>query len=227
MSTLDDGRPGTGVEGRAARVDAILARAPVLPVLAIHDAADAVPLARALVEGGLPVLEVTLRTDAALEAIDRIRQQVPGALVGAGTVLDPDGLRRVEQAGAAFAISPGATGTLYQAAEPSGIAWIPAIATASELMEGLARGHRRFKFFPAEASGGVAALKSFAGPFPQARFCPTGGIDADAAPRYLALDNVLTVGGSWMVPAARLAARDWDAVAALARQAAALAAPPA
>ena len=215
-----------GAAGRTARIDAVLARAPVLPVLAIESLEHAVPLARALVEGGLPVLEVTLRTGVALQAISAIRRHVPDALVGAGTVLDPDGLRKVEQAGAAFAISPGATVALYDAAGQSGIPWIPAIATAGELMEGLERGYQRFKFFPAEAAGGSLALQAFAGPFPQVRFCPTGGIDARSAPRYLGLGNVATVGGSWMVPADRVQAGDWPAITALARQAAALASPP-
>ncbi len=206
-------------QARAARVDGILSRAPVLPVLAIEHLDDAVPLARALVDAGLPVLEVTLRTPCALEAIARIVAEVPGACVGAGTVLTTADLVAVSAAGAAFAISPGATGALYAAAARSTIAWIPAIATASELMRGFEHGHRRFKFFPAEASGGTAALRAFGGPFPQARFCPTGGIDADSAPRYLALANVITVGGSWMLPAEAVTARDWDLIGALSRHA--------
>ncbi len=201
---------------RAARIDALLSRAPVLPVLAIERLDDAVPLARALVDAGLPVLEVTLRTQAALEAIARIVAEVPGACIGAGTVLDAGDLAAVEAAGAAFAISPGATESLYAAARNAAIAWIPAIATASELMRGLEHGHRRFKFFPAQSSGGSAALRAFAGPFPQARFCPTGGIDAASAPHYLALANVITVGGSWMVPRDALDARDWPRITALA-----------
>lgn len=209
-------------EQHTARVDALLSRAPVLPVLAIERLDDAVPLARALVEAGLPVLEVTLRTRCALEAIARIASEVPGACVGAGTVLTASDLAAVEAAGAAFAISPGATEALYVTARRAAIPWIPAIATASELMRGLEHGHRHFKFFPAQSSGGTAVLRAFAGPFPQARFCPTGGIDADSAPRYLALGNVITVGGSWMVPAEALAARDWDTIAALAGLAAAL-----
>jgi len=201
-------------------VDAILRRAPVLPVLAIDCLDDAVPLARALVEGGLPVLEVTLRTEAALAAIRRIVDEVPDAIVGAGTVLGAADLGAVAAAGAAFAISPGATEALYIAARAVSIPWIPAIASASELMRGLEHGHRRFKFFPAEAAGGVAALKAFAGPFAQAMFCPTGGIDAGSAPRYRALANVITVGGSWMVPKDALEGRDWNRITALARQAA-------
>ena len=204
-------------DNRAAAIDAILTRAPVLPVLAIERLDDAVPLARALVDGGLPVLEVTLRTPAALAAITRIAAEVDGAVVGAGTVLSPADLDAVAAAGAAFAISPGATQALYTAAADQRMPWIPAIATASELMRGLDHGHRRFKFFPAEAAGGVAALNAFAGPFPQARFCPTGGIDATSALRYRALPNVMTVGGSWMVPREAIEARDWQRITALAR----------
>jgi 2-dehydro-3-deoxyphosphogluconate aldolase/(4S)-4-hydroxy-2-oxoglutarate aldolase len=188
----------------------------VLPVLSIEHLRDAVPLARALVEGGLAVLEVTLRSDVALAAISAIRAEVPEAIVGAGTVLLPADLQAATAAGALFAISPGASEELYAAASSAEIPFIPAIATASELMRGLAHGHRRFKFFPARAAGGVDALKAFAGPFPEARFCPTGGISADSAAAYLALVNVVTVGGSWMVPADALRVRDWDRISALA-----------
>jgi 2-dehydro-3-deoxyphosphogluconate aldolase / (4S)-4-hydroxy-2-oxoglutarate aldolase len=207
---------------RAAAVDALLQQAPVLPVLSIEHLEDAVPLARALVAGGLPVLEITLRTAAALGAIAAIHAEVPGAVVGAGTILAPDDLQAVIAAGAAFAISPGASEELYTAAADASIPFIPAIATASELMRGLAHGHRRFKFFPAEAAGGTRALQAFAGPFPQARFCPTGGIGAARAADYLALSNVVTVGGSWMVPPGLLHARDWTQVGALARDCAGL-----
>lgn len=209
-------------ETRAARVDSLLAQAPVLPVLAIEHVEDAVPLARALVDAGLPVLEVTLRTPAALDAMGAIVREVPGACVGAGTVLRPEDFRAVEATGAVFAIAPGATAKLYQAAELTALAFIPAVATASELMVGMEHGYRRFKFFPAEAAGGIVALKGFAGPFADVSFCPTGGIDAAKAPGYFALRNVMTVGGSWMVPADALAGRDWDRIGALAREAAAL-----
>lgn len=202
---------------RAQRVDSVLTRAPVLPVLSIERLADAAPLARALVEAGLSVMEVTLRTPVALDAIRRIVAEVPGACIGAGTVLGAADLAAVEAAGADFAISPGATAAVYAAARTAAIPLIPAIATASELMCGLEHGHLRFKFFPAEAAGGVAALRAFAGPFPQARFCPTGGIDAAKAPDYLRLANVVTVGGSWMVPKTALDTRDWEAIKALAR----------
>ena len=205
------------VDTRAAAVDALLAQAPVLPVLSIERIDDAVPLARALVDGGLPVLEVTLRSAIALEAIARISIEVPQAVLGAGTVLTSDDLDAVAAAGAVFAIAPGATARLYAAAYTASIPLIPAIATASELMVGLEHGYRRFKFFPAESAGGIAALKAFAGPFPKVRFCPTGGIDATRAPAYLALGNVITVGGSWMAPKALVDAGDWAAITALAR----------
>lgn len=210
-----------------ALVDEMLQQAPVVPVLAVADLDDAIPLAQALVAAGLPVLEITLRTPVALEVIRRMRD-VPGAIVGAGTVLTPADLAAVQAAGAAFAISPGGTDALYAAAALDGaglsgaIPLLPGIATASELMRGLEHGYKRFKFFPAESSGGIAALKSFAGPFAHVKFCPTGGIDAAKAPSYLALPNVITVGGSWMVPNDALAAKDWARIGALAKEAAAL-----
>jgi len=207
---------------RAQELDAVLVQAPVLPVLVIEHIEDAVPLARALVDGGLPVLEVTLRTAAAIDAIRAIAGAVPGAIAGAGTVLHASDFAAVAAAGGAFAISPGCTAALYDAAAQSPLPFLPGVSTASEVMDGLARGYTRFKFFPAEAAGGATALKAFAGPFPGARFCPTGGIDAARAPGYLALPNVVTVGGSWMVPADALAARDWSRIHALAREAAAL-----
>lgn len=208
-------------ERMTALVDGILRQAPVVPVLAVADIEDAVPLAEALVAAGLPVLEITLRTSAALDVIRRMRE-VPGAIVGAGTVLTREDLFAVQDAGAAFAISPGATDALYVAARDADIPLLPGIATASELMRGLERGLRRFKFFPAESSGGIAALKGFAGPFSQVKFCPTGGIDAAKAPSYLALPNVITVGGSWMVPNDALKAKDWARIGALAKEAATL-----
>ena len=203
------------------RIDDILRQAPVVPVLAVSDVDDAIPLAETLVAADLPVLEITLRTPVALEVIRRMRT-VPGAIVGAGTVLTAADLAAVEAAGAAFAISPGGTDALYNAAKQAGIPLLPGIATASELMRGLEHGWTRFKFFPAESSGGIPALKGFAGPFAQVKFCPTGGIDAAKAPAYLALPNVLTVGGSWMVPADALKARDWRTIGELAKAAAGL-----
>lgn len=210
--------PGT----RAARIDSILSRAPVMPILVIESLEDAVPLARALCEGGLPVLEVTLRTPVALDAIAAIRREVPQACVGAGTVLKAEDMRAVEATGAEFAIGPGVTPALYAAAELTAMAFLPGIATPGELMAGVEHGYSRFKFFPAEALGGVAALRAYVGPFPKVRFCATGGIDASNAPGYFALPNIATVGGSWMVPADALRARDWPRITAMAREAASL-----
>lgn len=203
-------------------VDEVFALAPVIPVLAIDRIEDALPLCRALVDNGLPVLEITLRTACALDAIALVARELPHACVGAGTVLSASDLAKVTEAGARFAISPGATDTLFNAAKTSAVPLIPGIATASELMRGLEHGWRRFKFFPAESSGGIAALKGFGGPLPMARFCPTGGIDAAKAPAYLALANVACVGGSWMVPADAVKAGDWARIGALAGEAAAL-----
>ncbi len=207
-------------------VDQILQQATVVPVLAVADLDDAIPLAQTLVAAGLPVLEITLRTPIALDVIRRMRD-VPGAIVGAGTVLTSADLAAVQAAGAAFAISPGGTDALYAAALSGeglsdAIPLLPGIATASELMRGLEHGYKRFKFFPAESSGGIPALKGFAGPFAHVKFCPTGGIDAAKAPAYLALPNVITVGGSWMVPNDALAAKDWVRIGELAKAAAAL-----
>lgn len=204
------------------RIDAVFARAPVIPVIALQRLEDALPLGRALVDNGLPVLEVTLRTACALDTIALLARELPQACVGAGTVLGEADLRRVEAAGARFAISPGCTDALYEAAKDCATPLIPGIATASELMRGLEHGWQRFKFFPAEASGGVAALKGFAGPLPMARFCPTGGIDIAKAPVYLALPNVACVGGSWMLPSDAIKAGDWERIGRLAREAAAL-----
>lgn len=216
---MNDASERERMQAMTARIDAILRQAPVVPVLAVADVDDAIPLAETLVVAGLPVLEITLRTAAALEVIRRMRT-VPGAIVGAGTVLTAADLHAVEDAGAAFAISPGGTDALYAAARTAGIPLLAGIATASELMRGLEHGHARFKFFPAESSGGIAALKAFAGPFAQVKFCPTGGIDATKAAAYLALPNVITVGGSWMVPGEALKAKDWARIGELAAAAA-------
>lgn len=203
-------------------IEAICRKAPVIPVLVIEDAADARPLAQALVAGGLPVLEVTLRTPAALDAI-RAMARVPGAIVGAGTLLSPDDVTAAQAAGAEFGVSPGATPRLLAAAESAGLPLLPGAATASEIMALLERGYSVQKFFPAEAAGGIPALRAIAGPIPQVRFCPTGGISPDTAARWLALDNVLCIGGSWVAPADLIAARDWAGITALAAQAARLA----
>lgn len=183
----------------APAIDAIMRAAPVIPVLVIEDVAHAVPIAEALVAGGLPVLEVTLRTSAALDVI-RAMKQVPGAIVGAGTVLNPRDLDAALEAGSEFIVSPGLTKKLGKAAVESGVPFLPGTANASDLMLGLDLGLTRFKFFPAEASGGIKALSAIAAPFGMARFCPTGGISLASAPSWLALDAVLCVGGSWMVP---------------------------
>jgi len=204
-----------------AAVAAVLTRAPVIPVLAIEEVRHAVPLAEALVAGGLPVIEVTLRTPAALEAI-RAMAQVEGAIVGAGTVLDPDGLARAVDAGARFIVSPGLTDRLAQAANRAGVPFLPGVATAGEIMRALDHGLTHLKFFPAETSGGAAAVKAFAGPFGAVRFCPTGGITPETAPGYLALPNVLCVGGTWIAPRDALARQDWAAIRRLAAGAAAL-----
>ncbi|CAM5557394.1 bifunctional 4-hydroxy-2-oxoglutarate aldolase/2-dehydro-3-deoxy-phosphogluconate aldolase [Streptomyces pilosus] len=200
----------------------VLDLAPVLPVVVIDDAADAVPLARALVAGGLPAIEVTLRTPAALDAIRAIAGEVPEAVVGAGTLITPEQVDEVVAAGARFLVSPGWTDTLLNAMRASGVPFLPGVSTASEVVALLERGVREMKFFPAQAAGGTAYLRSLAGPLPQARFCPTGGIGPDTAPDYLALPNVGCVGGSWMLPADALAARDWARVEELAREAAGL-----
>jgi len=173
--------------------------APVIPVLVIEDAAHALPIAEALVAGGLPALEVTLRTPCALEAI-RIMKQVPGAVVGAGTVLNRRDLAAALDAGAEFIVSPGLTRDLGEAAVDSGVPFLPGSANASDVMLALDLGLSRLKFFPAVASGGVAALKAISAPFGQVKFCPTGGITQESASEWLALDAVLCVGGSWMVP---------------------------
>lgn len=199
-------------------IDQIMRTAPVIPVIVIDRVEDAVPMAEALVAGGLTVLEVTLRTPAALDAIAAMKT-VKGAIVGAGTVLDPAMLRSAIHAGSEFIVSPGLTDNLGQAAVASGIPFLPGIANAGDIMRGMDMGLTRFKFFPAATSGGIPALKALAGPFGQLRFCPTGGIGAATASDWLALESVLCVGGSWVVPAGPL---DVGKIEALAREAAAL-----
>jgi len=201
------------------QIEAIMRTAPVIPVLVIDDVAHALPIAQALVAGGLKVLEVTLRTPAALDVI-RAMKEVPGAIVGAGTVLNPADLDRAIGAGAEFIVSPGLTPSLGKAAVESGIPFLPGTANAADIMLGLDLGLTHFKFFPAETSGGIPALKALAAPFHMARFCPTGGITPATAPDWLAIDPVLCVGGSWMVPKG---APDVAAIEAAARSASALA----
>lgn len=205
----------------AAALDAVMDAAPVIPVIVIERLEDALPLARALVQGGLRVLEVTLRTPAALEAI-RVMSAVEGAIVGAGTVLDASQYEAATGMGARFIVSPGLTESLAAHALGQRVPLLPGVATASELMRARELGFSRLKFFPAESAGGVQALKGFASVFRDVRFCPTGGITASTAPSYLALPNVACVGGSWLSPADAIAQRDWVRVEQLARQAAAL-----
>ena len=199
-------------------IDQLMRLAPVIPVIVIDRVEDAVPMAEALVAGGLTVLEVTLRTPAALDAIAAMKS-VKGAIVGAGTVLNPAMLGAAIDAGSEFIVSPGLTDNLGKAAVASGIPFLPGIANAGDIMRGLDLGLERFKFFPAATSGGIPALKALAGPFGQARFCPTGGISAANAPEWLALGPVLCVGGSWVVPSGPL---DSARIEALAKEAAAL-----
>lgn len=195
--------------------------APVIPVLVLEDARRAEPLAAALLAGGLPVLEVTLRTPAALDVI-RAMAGIPGAVVGAGTLLSGADVRAAQAAGARFGVAPGATPALLEAAEEAGLPLLPGAATASEAMALLERGYRVQKFFPASSLGGPAALRALGGPLPQIRWCPTGGVSAESAPDWLELETVLCVGGSWVAPRALVAAEDWPAITALARAASAL-----
>ena len=201
-------------------LDKILALSPVIPVLIVEDIAHAVPLGRALVAGGLPVLEITLRTAVALQCIERMAGEIEGAIVGAGTVLTPSMRQAAADVGARFAVSPGLIeGETDEGPTPL----LPGIATATELMAGLAAGFGYFKLFPANVAGGLDALKAFASPFPQARFCPTGGVNASNAGDYLALPNVVCVGGRWVAPPDAVRAGDWSKITDLARAARALA----
>ena len=196
--------------------------APVVPVLVVDDAASAADLARALVAGGLPALEVTLRTPAALDAI-REMATVPGGVVGAGTLLTPKDVENAKAAGATFGVSPGATDMLLDACEANDLPLLPGVATATEAMRLLERGYTVQKFFPAEANGGAAALKAIGAPIPQVKFCPTGGVSLKNARDYLSLSNTICVGGSWVAPKDMVQAGDWAGITALAQEAAALA----
>ncbi|MEQ5113392.1 bifunctional 4-hydroxy-2-oxoglutarate aldolase/2-dehydro-3-deoxy-phosphogluconate aldolase [Providencia vermicola] len=199
--------------------EAILKQGPVVPVIVIKKLEQAVPLAKALIDGGINVLEVTLRTECAIDAIRLIAQEVPEAIVGAGTVINAKQLMEVSQAGAQFAISPGLTEELLAAAVQGNIPLIPGISTVSELMLGMNYGLKEFKFFPAEANGGVKALKAITGPFSQVKFCPTGGISLTNYRDYLALDNVLCIGGSWLVPEDALNSGNYEKITQLAQDA--------
>lgn len=208
--------------GRDADLEPILTAAPVVPVLTIEDTSTAVKLARALVKGGLPAIEITLRTAAALDAVRSVAAEVEGAFAGVGTVLDAAQLKQAEAAGAIFAVSPGASPGLLDAAADSALPLLPGAATASEAMALMERGYEILKFFPAGPAGGVAYLKALAAPLAAIRFCPTGGVSLQNAPDYLKLDNVICVGGSWVAPQDAIAAGDWQRIEELARQAAGL-----
>jgi len=201
----------------------VLKSGPIVPVIVIKHIEHAVPLAHALLKGGIRLLEITLRSDAAVEAIARVSREVPDAMVGAGTVASPRDLEAVTEAGAVFAISPGLTPRLLLSASQGPIALIPGISTASELMLGMEMGYTEFKFFPAEAAGGVRMLKSIGGPFPDITFCPTGGISPANFTDYLRLDNVACVGGSWVAPPRLIEEEAWDRITELARDAVAAA----
>lgn len=212
----------TDMSAKQHALERYLTLAPVVPVVVVDDAAHAVPLARALVAGGIRAIEITLRTPAALDAVRAIAAEVEGAVVGVGTVLTSEQLLAAEHAGARFAVSPGASLRLIDAAQDTALPWLPGAATASEAMVLHERGYRHLKFFPAESSGGAAALRALNGPLPELRYCATGGIGLHNARDYLALPNVIAVGGSWLTPSERVANGDWAGIAHLAREAAAL-----
>ncbi|MEP0233070.1 MAG: bifunctional 4-hydroxy-2-oxoglutarate aldolase/2-dehydro-3-deoxy-phosphogluconate aldolase [Roseibium sp.] len=207
-----------------ALIERVMTAAPVVPVLVIEDPAKAVPMAEALVRGGLPSIEITLRTPRALEAIKLVADNVEGAIPGAGTVLDQAQYEAAVAAGSQFIVSPGATTKLLDIAEQSDVPLLPGAATSSEVMALLERGYERLKFFPAEQAGGASYLKSLSSPLAAAKFCPTGGVSLEKAPGYLSLPNVLCVGGSWIADAKAIAAEDWTGIEERARAAAALSA---
>lgn len=197
----------------------VFARSPIVPVMVINKIEHAVPLAKALVAGGISVLEVTLRTSCALEAISEIAKSVPEAVVGAGTVLNQAQLKQATDAGSQFLISPGSTTQLLRAAKAGSVPLIPGVSTISEVMTGIAEGYTHFKFFPAESSGGVGALKSFSGPLSSVKFCPTGGINLQNFNEYLALPNVECIGGSWIAPTSLMDEGNWQEITNLCKQA--------
>lgn len=199
----------------------ILAASPVMPVIVLDKAEDAVPLAKALVAGGIRVLEITMRTAAALDCVVAIRANVPEAIVGVGTLTSPADLDAARAAGAIFGVSPGATPALLARATETGMPFLPGVMTPSDVMQALAAGFGAMKLFPAKQAGGIDMLKALAGPFPNVIFCPTGGIDAATAPDYLALNNVACVGGSWLAPAASVKQGKWSEIEQLARAASA------
>lgn len=200
----------------------LVAYGPVIPVIVLNRLDDAVPMARALIEGGVRVLEVTLRTPIALKCIEAIAREVPQAVLGAGTVRSSADAQAAKDAGCSFAVSPGYTSSIGQACRNAGLALLPGTATGSEVMQANADGYFFLKFFPAVQAGGIAMLKAFAGPFTDVVFCPTGGITAETAPQFLALPNVKVCGGSWLTPADAVVAGDWKRITALALEASAL-----
>ncbi|MBE0484595.1 bifunctional 4-hydroxy-2-oxoglutarate aldolase/2-dehydro-3-deoxy-phosphogluconate aldolase [Marinobacter sp.] len=208
--------PQVSMEHRE-QIRAVLFASPLMPVITIHHPDDAVPLCRALFEGGLRVMEITLRTEFGVDAIRKVREELPGAWVGAGTVTSIAQYRQVEAAGAQFVITPGVTEAILDFGVTSEAPLLPGIATASELLMGYNHGYRYFKFFPAEVSGGIPALKAFSGPFPDVAFCPTGGIRQNTAADYLALQSVVTVGGTWLTPDDAVANKDWARITEIAR----------
>ena len=210
------------MSGADPRVRAVLKLAPVIPVFTPDNVDDAVQVAQALFRGGLPVIEVTLRTAVAMDAIKAMVEAVPDAVVGAGTVLNAAQMQQVKAIGGRFAVAPGATDALYAAARDADLPFLPGVATSSELMCGLEQGLDTFKFFPAVQAGGAAMLSAWNGPFGNVRFCPTGGISAHSASQFLHLPNVLCVGGSWLTTRELLQARDWAGIERLAREAAVL-----
>ncbi len=200
-------------------LDDLVDRGPVVPVIVLDDVEDAVPLAEALLAGGVSSMEITLRTDAALASIERVSQVLPEMLVGAGTVVTREDCQRVSDAGAQFIVSPGFNQLLHDAALDVKLALLPGVSTASDIVSALQLGYRRLKFFPAEAVGGLSALKAMGGPFPQVKFCPTGGINLSNAPEYLAASSVMCVGGSWLTPQKLIKEKNWGAITQLAHEA--------
>lgn len=222
MTTLERPQPLLSMSEKTARIDAICAQARILPVITIAREQDILPLADALAAGGIRTLEVTLRSAHGIKAIEVLREQRPELCVGAGTVLDRRMFEAVAAAGAQFVVSPGITPELLQAGVEGDIALLPGISTASEIMTGYALGYRRFKLFPAEISGGAAAIKAFAGPFGDIRFCPTGGVNQGNARSYMALPNVMCVGGTWMLDSSWIKNGDWARIEASSAEAMAL-----
>jgi len=204
---------------KSSGIASLVGEVPVIPVLVIDRVDDAVPLAEALLSAGLHILEVTLRTRDALLAVTRIREALPAAIVGVGSVIQPPQFALAARAGAGFCVSPGSTSDLEAAAAAASLPWLPGVQTVSEILSLRAKGYSLMKFFPAEAVGGIDFLRSVAGPVPDVRFCPTGGISALSAREYLKLANVQCVGGSWMTPPDLVTQRRWDAIASLAREA--------